>query len=404
MARYGTGYNARSSRPLRSVLIIAVSLPIGLALCYWLTWLGMYLSDERTTHPTTNAVRLGDFNGDGLLDAFYCNGAIVPNSNNSVMTNLGAGRFAYGGQRLGEASCQTLSLGDLDGDGDIDAAGSGFPTLMLYMNDGTGLFKAINWAYGIGRWTNAVGDLDGDGDLDILLAGCCHPEAQVLTAAINQGGEGNKVQGFFGRATWQMNTLGTEGMALGDLDGDGDLDAFIANREFTVGWDFHSTPNQPNMVAWNDGSGVFSDSGQRLGQANSTSVTLGDLDNDGDLDAFVGNLGPDEVWFNAGGKQGGSPGIFENSGQQLSNTNTVAVLLVDLDSDGTLDAVVTRQTTFFRSRPQIYLNDGEGRFTPSNSLKWRLVLGTAFDAADLTGNGQPNIFGAWYEDQYGLSR
>jgi hypothetical protein len=403
MAGYDTGYIQEKKRPLRSVLIIALSLFFGLVLCYWLAWLGLFLSDERTTHPITNAVRLGDFNGDGLLDAFYCNGAIVPRSQNSVMTNLGVGRFAYGGQRLGEASCKTLSLGDLDGDGDIDAAGSGFPMLMLYVNDGTGLFKAINWAYGIGMWTNAVGDLDGDGDLDILLAGCCHPEAQVLTAAINHGGEGKGVLGYFGRATWQMDTLGTDGLALGDLDGDGDLDAFIANRGFT-GEDFHSKPNQPNMVAWNDGSGVFSDSGQRLGQANSTSVALGDLDNDGDLDAFVGNLGPDEVWFNAGGKQGGSPGIFVDSGQQLGSTKTVAVLLVDLDGDGSLDAVVTRQTTFFRSHPQIYLNDGEGRFTLSHSLKWRLVPGSAFDAADLTGNGLPNIFGAWYEDKYAMSR
>jgi len=66
--------------------------------------------------------------------------------------------------------------------------------------------------------------------------------------------------------------------ALGDLDGDGDRDVFVAN-----------TSGQPNEVWLNDGNGNFTDSGQALGSANSTDVALGDLDGDGDLDAFVAN-------------------------------------------------------------------------------------------------------------------
>jgi hypothetical protein len=47
-------------------------------------------------------------------------------------------------------------------------------------------------------------------------------------------------------------------VALGDLDSDGDLDAFVAND------------NQGNRVWTNDGSGTFSDSGQSLGSSAST--------------------------------------------------------------------------------------------------------------------------------------
>ena len=67
-------------------------------------------------------------------------------------------------------------------------------------------------------------------------------------------------------------------VALGDVDGDGDLDAFVANS------------NQANRVWLNDGSGTFTDSGQSLGDSSSWAVALGDLDGDGDLDAFVGEL------------------------------------------------------------------------------------------------------------------
>ena len=69
-------------------------------------------------------------------------------------------------------------------------------------------------------------------------------------------------------------------VSLGDVDGDGDLDAFVANRSAS------------NKVQINDGNGNFTDSGQSLGLSTSKDVSLGDVDNDGDLDAFVANHHP----------------------------------------------------------------------------------------------------------------
>ena len=72
----------------------------------------------------------------------------------------------------------------------------------------------------------------------------------------------------------------TNNVALGDLDSDGDLDAFFANQQ------------QSDTVWRNDGSGTFT-SIQSLddGAGNSSyDVALGDLDSDGDLDAFVANI------------------------------------------------------------------------------------------------------------------
>jgi hypothetical protein len=132
-------------------------------------------------------------------------------------------------------------------------------------------------------------------------------------------------------------------IALGDLDGDDDLDAFVAN------W-----PERAETVWTNDGDGQFIDSGQRLGDLRGLDAALGDVDGDGDLDAFVGNEGADEVWLNNGA------GSFSNSGQALGDARTWHVTLGDVDGDGDLDALVEKQGT-----AQIWLNDGHGIFVES---------------------------------------
>jgi len=87
-------------------------------------------------------------------------------------------------------------------------------------------------------------------------------------------------------------------IALGDLDEDGDLDAYLA-----VG----SSGSAPDEIWLNDGQGRFIDSGLSLSRGFSSGIGLGDLDGDGDIDAFVvhGQLGqesgggmPNEVWLN----------------------------------------------------------------------------------------------------------
>jgi hypothetical protein len=83
---------------------------------------------------------------------------------------------------------------------------------------------------------------------------------------------------------WQMTAENVDfgGVALGDYDEDGDLDAFVTNGL--------RSGDYPSLVLTNDGTGRFTDSGQRLGPTNGASLGVGDLSGGGHLDVFISIL------------------------------------------------------------------------------------------------------------------
>ncbi|MDC3252040.1 FG-GAP-like repeat-containing protein [Planctomycetota bacterium] len=185
----------------------------------------------------------------------------------------------------------------------------------------------------------ALGDLDGDGDLDAWVANYF---SQANRVWINQGGDQGRTPGTYADSGQSLGNSPSRAVALGDLDGDGDLDAWVANYSDSSGF------GQANRVWINQGGdqggilGTYADSNQDLGNSSSADVALGDLDGDGDLDAWVGNYDTqaNRVWINQGGDQGGTPGTYADSGQALGNSDSTGVALGDLDGDGDLDAWV----------------------------------------------------------------
>jgi hypothetical protein len=322
-------------------------------------------SGQRLGEANSWDVALGDLDGDGDLDAFVAN-SVQGGAKNAVWINDGRGSFTHS-EQLGYG--QGVALGDVDGDGDLDAVTTHWTEnkqSAVWLNDGSGLFTDSGQNLGF-AFSPALGDVDGDGDLDIYLA-----QMAANTVWLNDG------SGVFSDTGQRLSTAITAAVVLDDLDGDGDLDALAG------GWD------EPAKVWLNDGAGAFTEHEQTLSSASVHihDLALGDVDGDGDLDAFtaVASGDPNQVWLNDGG------GAFSDNGQQLYSSLAHGVALGDIDGDGDLDALTMHGDRWRDSfGGKIWLNDGTGQFEESEA-----GLGDLYSSqpalGDLDGDGDLDAF------------
>ena len=293
------------------------------------------LSDQ--VFKASTCAALGDLNGDKSLDIFFTEG-----TSNHAWLNDGKGKFNNSNQNLVSPDSSAVALGDLDSDGDLDAFvanWNGNPD-QVFLNDGHGKFSDSGQK--LGHWFGsdvALGDVDKDGDLDALVTNNGEASDNAPVLWLNDG------HGKFTDSGQRLGFTNAYAVALGDMDGDDNLDAFIANSS-------HGGANPAEKVWLNDGKGVFSNSGQSLGNSYSLTVELGDLDGDGDLDAFTGSWkeGP-RVWLNDG------KGNFVDGKVKLASRNSAGVAIADLDGDGDLDVFVSTNTwAGGDGRPKLWLN------------------------------------------------
>lgn len=250
------------------------------------------------------------------------------------------GLFGSSTQLLSAERPYRGALGDLDGDGDLDAVViNEFIDCAIFFNDGSGYFTLSDQHPGMPSSRGVVlGDLDRDGDLDALVSRGDAGSDRIL---INDG-HGTMINSLQG-----LGVTGGDAAAFGDIDGDGDLDAITAG-----GYD-----NQTTRVWVNNGSAIFAET-QILGTGESRSLEFGDLDADGDLDAFVTYEHSDRVYLNDGA------GRFQVTHQGLGDNLGSRVFLEDLDGDGDLDAMVLGYDGLHQS----WLNTGVGIFEPGQTF------------------------------------
>ncbi|MBL8897569.1 MAG: VCBS repeat-containing protein, partial [Planctomycetes bacterium] len=327
------------------------------------------LIDATNRHPSflRGGAAVGDFDLDGIVDvAAPSIGFSTSMRQCSLLRGVGNGSYLDVSNRMPDiAEAITIAAGDMDRDGDLDlvigSACFSVCRVTVLRNDGTGNF-ATWWSIAVGAPIAGVafGDLDGDGLLDIVAG---MQGGTPLTRVFQNRG----ASGFAEISAAVPDVPGdTRQFALGDLDGDGDLDLFVAKSRLG------STASFANQVYRNVGNGHFATIAGALPPhvEPSTSVALGDVDGDGDLDALVGNGDVDlnrqsiavlnRLYLNNGNA------IFSDASNllpALPPDNTRAVALFDADEDGDLDAFLGNRDR----RSRLYRNQGSGQFVDASA-------------------------------------
>ena len=378
-----------------------------------------------------------DYNGDGLTDIFFTNGASIPSLEkdspkffNRLYRNDGGMKFTDVTRETGVAGTgysMGAAAADYDNDGYTDLFVAGVYRNTLYRNLGNGRFEDVTKAAGIksDKWSVAAGwfDYDNDGWLDLFVVNyahwtpdfdrfCgdrdrnlrvyCHPKYfEGLSNTLYR----NRRDGTFEDVTAKAGIGAHIGrgmsVAFADYDNDGLMDVFVSND------------NLPNFLFHNRGDGTFEEVGLQAGVAltnnglpvASMGADFRDYDNDGlpdlNVTALAGETFP--LFKNLGKglfqdathqsrlgvltatRSGWSNGFFDfnnNGWKDLFTANSDVNDLIDLF-----------QSTHYKQPNSLFVNLGNGTFEDVSAEAGftlsRAHRGSAF--ADLNNDGKIDI-------------
>lgn len=334
------------------------------------------------------AIDAADMDGDGDLDP------AVTNRDSLELTvhwNDGFGNLPVPASYPAGSLGNSMAAGDVDHDGDLDLAVSygytGAGGVLVLENQGNGtLGPAQNYAGPRAAMRLKLRDMNGDGWLDLLWADAAPP--YDFNVRLNLG------NGTFGAyTTWPVHTCGSGDVEAFDIDGDGDLDAFVTQYLGCAG----GSGIFKVFICKNHGDATFEPPYILTTYLNTEIIGHGDLDGDGNEDLVLTSDGV-EVYL------GNGDGSFQPRMMFATDWGAKHMLVTDLSGDGVLDiATYNFGDTLAGSGGEsmsILLGNGDGTFqTRVNyyaSYSPNLGNPKGISAADLDGDGDLDIFGGNY--------
>jgi hypothetical protein len=328
------------------------------------------------------AIAVGDFNGDHLLDvAVWATNSTTTSTQVNIYLGNGAGGFTAGGVYNAPSSSifnpgpNSIVAADVSGDGKLDlVALTPNNGVYVFLGNGDGTFKTpVN--YGTGTTAGccsglAVGDLNSDGKLDLAIS------ANDGISILLNAGSGTFATGVYYPSGVSGSATG-DGIAIGDLNGDKKPDVVVTNE------------NQGVIIFLNQGSGTFKESsvinGVPMGATDN--VVLADINNDKKLDIVLVDSAGDLFTF-----LGKGTGLFSTGPayplQAQTNGGNYLVAVGDFNGDGTLDLLDTNG--FNTNTVSLGRGDGSLQTNPIYAYSTTL-LANNIATADFNGDGFPDI-------------
>lgn len=310
-----------------------------------------------------------DFDFDGDKDLMVAAlGMLFPNNDKIgsivILENDGQNKFTKHTVIEKIARVSDVRAGDMDNDGDMDLAVAQFGyddgETRWMENLGNWQFESHILQYLSGPINVEIVDIDADNDLDIISL--VSQEWEEIYCFINEGKGTFKPNLLFGSSN---QDYGSSGIALSDLDQDGDDDILYTNGD---AFDYIPPQGRPwHGVQWLENQGNLKFEFHRICSfTGATNVRPADVDNDGDLDLFA--VSAFNIWDNP---KSSSFIWLENDGNQnfvkreitKNPTHLLTCEAGDFNNDGLMDVVTGGMHTYppfdRMGRITLWINNGK---------------------------------------------